>query len=63
MALIFHNYPPRNQNIGNAIGLNTFASVAGMISRLKQEGYLVDHTYDDPRELADEIVNGLTSDL
>ncbi|MGD9123631.1 MAG: cobaltochelatase subunit CobN, partial [Desulfarculaceae bacterium] len=62
VAIIFHNYPPSNQNIGNAIGLDSFASVAAIIQRLKEEGYVVDRTYDDPQELADEIVNGLTSD-
>ncbi len=62
VAILFHNYPPRNQNLGNAIGLDSFASVAGIINRMAEEGYVVDHTYDDPQDLADEIVGGLTSD-
>lgn len=62
VAILFHNYPPRNQNIGNAIGLDSFASVARIIDRLNAEGYVVDRTYEDPQDLADEILNGLTSD-
>jgi len=62
VGIIFHNYPPRNQNLGNAIGLDSFASVADIVKRLHDEGYVVDHLYEDPQKLADEIVGGLTSD-
>ena len=62
VEIIFHNYPPRNDRIGCAFGLDSFASVADIVKRLKDEGYLVDTLYDDPQELADRMLGGLTAD-
>ena len=62
IAIIFHNYPPRNDTIGTAIGLDSFQSVSDIVAALDEDGYRVDRVYDDPQELADEIVSGLTCD-
>ncbi len=62
VAIVFHNYPPRNDRIGCAYGLDSFASVAGLVERLKQEGYAVERTYPDPQELAEAMLGGLTVD-
>lgn len=62
VAIIFHNYPPRNDKIGCAYGLDSFASVAGLVEQLKNRGYGVNRTFDDPQELAELMVGGLTND-
>jgi cobaltochelatase CobN len=62
IAIIFHNYPPRNDTIGTAIGLDTFKSVHNLLSRLEAEGYILNETYADPLALADQMVSGLTCD-
>ncbi len=62
VAIIFHNYPPRNDRIGCAAGLDSFASVALLVERLKDEGYQVERTWDDPQELAEEMVSSLSVD-
>ncbi|MGD8563167.1 MAG: cobaltochelatase subunit CobN, partial [Desulfarculaceae bacterium] len=62
VAIVFHNYPPRNDRIGCAYGLDSFASVSGLLARLQEEGYQVDETYADPQELADLMVGSLTVD-
>ena len=35
IALIFHNYPPKNYNIGSASGLDTMESARRLLSRMK----------------------------
>ena len=61
-AIIFHNYPPRNDKIGCARGLDSFASVVDLLQRLKKEGYYLEKGIDSPQELADLLVGGLTND-
>ena len=41
IAIILHNYPPKNSNIGSAAGLDTPESVLRLLAQLKEEGYLV----------------------
>ena len=62
VAIVLHNYPPRNDKIGSAYGLDSFASVSRLLARLKEQGYQVDDTYDDPQKLAEALVGGLTVD-
>jgi cobaltochelatase CobN len=62
VAIVFHNYPPRNDRIGCAAGLDSFASVALLVERLKKDGYQVERTWDDPQELAEEMVGSLSND-
>ncbi|KIX12160.1 cobaltochelatase subunit CobN [Dethiosulfatarculus sandiegensis] len=62
VAIIFHNYPPRNDRIGCAYGLDSFASVRDLLARLKEEGYTLDQVYEDSRELADLMTSSLTCD-
>lgn len=49
--------------IGAAAGLDAIASVRDMLQRLEDEGYSVDHVPEDPRALADELLEGITNDL
>lgn len=43
IAIIFHNYPPTNSNIGTALGMDSPESVRLLLSVLKREGYVIDH--------------------
>ncbi len=62
VAIVFHNYPPRNDRIGCAAGLDSFASVGHLLGRLAAEGYRVDDTYAEPQKLAEAMIGGLTCD-
>jgi cobaltochelatase CobN len=62
VALIFHNYPPKNDTIGNAAGLDTAASAINFLESLQKEGYTIDHIPKSGKELMDSILNGLTND-
>ena len=62
VAIVLHNYPPRNDKIGCAYGLDSFASVSRLLAALAEKGYLVDDAFDDPQRLAEALVSGLTSD-
>ncbi len=62
VAIVFHHYPPRNDRIGCAAGLDSFESVKILVDTLKQEGYGVGKTYENGDELAHGIVSGMTCD-
>lgn len=62
VAIIFHNYPPRNDKIGCAAGLDSFASVSRLLARMKREGFVVDDTFEEAESLAKAMVGGLTVD-
>ena len=54
VAIVFHHYPPRNDRIGCAAGLDSFTSVKRLLDRMKRAGYLVDDIYEDGDELAQD---------
>ncbi len=62
IAIIFHHYPPRNDRIGCAAGLDSFESVKELINRLKGEGYKVERTYKSGEEIIKELLSGMTCD-
>jgi cobaltochelatase CobN len=62
VAILFHNYPPRNDTIGHATGLDSSASVINILKDLKQQGYTLDSLPDSSKQLMDAIINGLTND-
>ncbi|MDR2719396.1 MAG: cobaltochelatase subunit CobN [Nitrososphaerota archaeon] len=62
VAIIFHNYPPRNDTIGHAFGLDSSASVMNILQGLKQQGYTLDELPASSQELMDTIIAGLTND-
>jgi len=62
IAVVFHHNPPRNDRIGCAVGLDTFASVKLLMDRMKDEGYTVDRTYDDGDQMSTEILGRMTYD-
>ncbi len=62
VAIIFHNYPPRNDTIGHAFGLDSSVSVMNILTSLKAEGYTLDSLPESSQKLMDTIINGLTND-
>ncbi|MEM4473431.1 MAG: cobaltochelatase subunit CobN [Candidatus Bathyarchaeia archaeon] len=62
VAIIFHNYPPRNDTIGDAFGLDSPSSVLNLLKELKSRGYKVDHIPDDGQKLIEELMQRLTND-
>ncbi|MDJ0306137.1 MULTISPECIES: cobaltochelatase subunit CobN [Dehalobacter] len=62
VAIILHNNPPRNDNIGGAAGLDTLVSLQRMIGRLEECGIKTDYHFADGKEIIDRITAGLTND-
>lgn len=62
VAIIFHNYPPRNDTIGHAFGLDSSVSVMNILRDLKEQGYLLNCMPESSQKLMDDIINGLTND-
>ncbi len=62
IAIVFHHYPPRNDRIGCAAGLDTFAAVKHMLDAMADQGYRVDRRYADGDELANEMLQRMTCD-
>lgn len=62
IAIVLHNYPPKNSNIGSAAGLDTPESVLRLLAQMKEEGYLVDTVLDTSAELMDMVTSHMTND-
>ncbi|MCW3995994.1 MAG: cobaltochelatase subunit CobN [Candidatus Bathyarchaeota archaeon] len=62
VAIIFHNYPPRNDTIGHAFGLDSSASVMNILEGLKRQGYTLGEMPESSQKLMDTIIAGLTND-
>jgi len=62
VAIIFHHYPPRNDRIGCAAGLDSFSSVKLLLDRMREEGYKLARTFDSGDELARELLSKMTAD-
>ena len=62
IAIIFHNYPPRNFNIGTAEGLDSPASVQRLLERMEAAGYLVGELPANGAELLEAMLAQATND-
>lgn len=62
IAIVLHNYPPRNDRIASAFGLDSLESVARLLKRLKDEGYRVEWVPKDGNELVNRILQNVTND-
>lgn len=62
IAIIFHNYPPRNSNIGSAFGLDSIESVRCLLARMQAQGYKIDHLPVDTKEFIEELTANATND-
>jgi len=62
VAIVFHHYPPRNDRIGCAAGLDSFAGVKHLLDAMDEEGYHLERLYEDGDELAGEMLQRMTCD-
>ncbi|RLE14044.1 cobalamin biosynthesis protein CobN [Candidatus Aerophobetes bacterium] len=62
VAIIFHNYPPRNDRIGTAFGLDSPASVWNILRELKKAKYKLNYLPRDGQSLIKDIINQVTND-
>lgn len=62
IAIVLHNYPPTNSNIGSAAGLDTPESVRRMLAAMKDSGYQVDFVPESGQELIDILTAHVTND-
>ncbi len=62
VAIIFHNYPPKNSNIGSAAGLDSPESICRLLAAMKEEGYVIDHLPENSKDLMEDILRHATND-
>jgi len=62
VAIIFHNYPPGNDTIGHAFGLDSSVSVLNILRNMREAGYKLDFLPEKGQELIEIIIKGLTND-
>lgn len=62
VAILLYQYTSEIEALGDAGGLDTPQSVVGILQRLRDEGYRVDHVPKDGNALIAEMVAGLTND-
>ena len=62
VAVILSNYPTKDARIGNAVGLDTPASVIRLLHALKHAGYQVTDIPDDGDALVHRIIERCSND-
>lgn len=62
IAIVFHNYPALNSNIGSAAGLDSPESVRLLLAKMREEGYDIDHIPEDSKVFMDELISNATND-
>ena len=62
VAVIFHNYPPRNDTIGTAFGLDSPASVWNLLRDMREAGYELDYMPESGQTLIEDIIERVTND-
>ena len=62
IAIILSNYPTKDARIGNAVGLDTPASVIRLLEALKVQGYQVSDIPQDGDELVHRIIERCSND-
>ncbi len=62
VAIIFHNYPPRDDRIGTAFGLDSPVSVLNIMKTLKDSGYIIEWMPKSGQALIDDVKSRLTLD-
>ena len=61
VAVILANYPNRDGRLGNGVGLDTPASVVGLLGKLERDGYDVTGIPDDGDRLIERLRRGPTN--
>lgn len=62
VAIVLHNYPPVNSNIGSAAGLDSPESVRRLLLAMKNAGYTIEHIPQNSQQLMEEITASATND-
>lgn len=62
IAIIFHNYPAKNSNIGSAAGLDSIESVILLLKRMKADGYDVPEIPESREAFLKELTSHATND-
>ena len=62
IAIIMSNYPTKDARIGNAVGLDTPASVVNLLNALQAAGYRVEDIPADGDELVHRIIERCSND-
>ena len=62
VAIILSNYPTKDARIGNAVGLDTPASVVNILQALKEAGYYVTDIPEDGDSLVHSIIERCSND-
>lgn len=62
VAIVFHHYPPRNDRIGCAAGLDSFASVNRLLAVMREQGYRIEKEFGDDDSLAHTLRDKMTCD-
>lgn len=62
VAIIFHNYPPRDDRIGTAFGLDSPVSVLNILKTMQGGGYRLERMPESGQALIEEVKSRLTLD-
>jgi len=62
LAIIMSNYPTKDARIGNAVGLDTPASVVNILNALSKSGYVVHDIPTDGDELVHRLIERCSND-
>ncbi len=62
VAIMMSNYPTKDARIGNAVGLDTPASVINLLNALHRAGYQVEDIPEDGDELVHRIIERCSND-
>lgn len=63
IVILLNMYPPTNDRVGGAAGLDTFESIRQCMVAMKKQGYKIDHIPENGNEIVNEVLAGITSDL
>ena len=63
VALIFHNYPPKNYNIGSASGMDSMESATRLLARMQADGYKIDFLPESAEDFIRIMTSHATNDL
>ncbi len=62
IAIIFHNYPARNDRIGSAAGLDSAATVYNVFNELKNSGIEIKYQFEKPDDIINKIIDTVSND-
>lgn len=62
IAIVFHNYPPTNSNIGSAASLDSIESVRLLLEEMQKQGYRLDNIPTDSQSFINDITAHATND-